>query len=55
MTFPLDSLTTTNVKQEMICAIVHARTNRKDDISMQKRVFIDEVNGIFGKELHDII
>ena len=54
MTFHLDSHTTTDVKPDMlsgfqpgngiphdtydVCGIAHARTNRKDDIFMQRRL-----------------
>ena len=60
MTSYLDSQTTTDVKPEMIPGvqtgngiphdkynirgIAHARTNRKDDIFMQRRLYIDEAH-----------
>ena len=60
MTSHLDSQTTTDVKPEMIpgvqtgngiphdkyniCGIAHARTNRKDDIFIQRRLYIDEAH-----------
>ena len=60
MTSHLDSQTTTDVKPEMIPGvqtgngiphdkynirgIAHARTNRKDDIFMQRRLYIDEAH-----------
>ena len=60
MTSYLDSQTTTDVKPEMIPGvqtgngiphdkydirgIAHARTNRKDDIFMQRRLYINEAH-----------
>ena len=60
MTSPLSSHTTTDVKPEMlsgvqtgngishdkydVCGIAHALTNRKDDIFMQRRLYIDEAH-----------
>ena len=60
MTSHCDSQTTTDVKPEMIPGvqtgngiphdkynirgIAHARTNRKDDIFMQRRLYIDEAH-----------
>ena len=60
MTSHLDSQTTTDVKPEMIPGvqtgnriphdkynirgIAHARTNRKDNIFMQRRLYIDEAH-----------
>ena len=57
----LDINTTTDVKQQLlsgvqtgngiphdeynICGIVHKHTNRKDDIFMQRRLYIDEPHG----------
>ena len=60
MTSHLDSHTLTDVKQEMIpgvytgngiphdkydvCGIAHARTDRKNDIFMQRRLYINEAH-----------
>ena len=58
MTFPLDSHTTTDVKPERyqvskpkmefhkydIRGIGHAHTNRKDDIFVQRRLYIDKAH-----------
>ena len=60
MTSHLDSSTATDVKPEMIqavqpgngiphdkydiCGIAHAGTNRKDDIFMQRQLYIDEAH-----------
>ena len=60
MTSHLDSHTTTDVKPDMLSGvqtrngiqhdrykirgIAHARTNRKDDIFMQRRLYIAEVH-----------
>ena len=60
MTSYLDSQTTTDIKPELIPGvqtgngiphdkynirgIAHARTNRKDDIFMQRRLYIDEAH-----------
>ena len=60
MTSPHDSQTTIDVKPEMltgvqtrngilhdkydICGIANVRTNRKDDIFMQRRLYIDEAH-----------
>ena len=60
MTSHLDSHTTTDVKPEMIlgfytgngipydkydvCGIAHVRTDRKDDIFMQRRLYIDKAH-----------
>ena len=62
MTSHLDSHTTTDVKPEMIPGvytgngiphdkynirgIAHVRTNRKDDIFMQRRLYIDEAHTV---------
>ena len=59
MAFHLDSQTTTDVKPDMlsgvqmemefhmidnICSIAHARTNRKDNVFLQRQLYIDEAH-----------